>query len=145
MTESEKKLLSIDLCGRLPYDVKIRLEYKPRKVIGIVEDNIIVNGIVDGEKTWNEYGIEEFNIKPYLRPMTSMTEDEKEELKISIEEDLTEQGKHIKQGHGLSRDGLYMFPAKRQSDLLNKHMFDYRGLIEKGLALEAVEGMYDFA
>ena len=70
-------------------------------------------------------GLEHFisgtmDIKPYLRPMSSMTEDEGVELDNTV----------IMGNYG------------DDADWLNAHHFDYRGLIKKGLALEAPEGMY---
>ena len=66
-------------------------------------------------------------VKPYLRPMSSMTEEEKAEY------------------HSLcdSYYGIY-FDTVDSIDWLNAHHFDYRGLIEKGLAIEAPEGMYKY-
>ena len=68
------------------------------------------------------------SIKPYLRPMSSMTDDEKKEY-VNFFEDI---------------DGyVYSIDATIEIDWLNAHHFDYRGLIEKGLALPAPEGMYN--
>ena len=66
------------------------------------------------------------NIMPYLRPMSNMTEEEK---KVYKEISVCLCGEIV---------------AKTMIDWLNEHHFDYRGLIEKGLALEAPEGMYKF-
>ena len=63
-------------------------------------------------------------IKPYLRPMSSMTAEEKEEY-INLFE-----------GMPFCPDPISLL------DWLNAHYFDYRDLIEQGLALEAPEGMY---
>ena len=60
---------------------------------------------------------------PYLRPMSSMTEEERKEYQAFFNYD------------GVEYPEEYI-------DWLNAHHFDYRGLIEKGLALEAPEGMY---
>ena len=77
------------------------------------------------------------DIKPYLRPMSSMTkeeEDEFEELFI---------------GYSISRDRNCVYHSNRGDlnlgiiDWLNANHFDYRGLIPMGLALEAKEGMYN--
>ena len=62
-------------------------------------------------------------IKPYLRPLSSMTEEEREKYRYGFGSDIYGNIKKI--------------------DWLNKHHFDYRGLIEKGLALKALEGMYN--
>ena len=64
-------------------------------------------------------------IKPYLRPMSSMTEEEKYEFNELPTISSSIQSLSI-----------------NEIDFLNAHHFDYRGLIEKGLALEASEGMY---
>ena len=64
--------------------------------------------------------------KPYLRPMSSMTEEEKKELNNVLE-------------FQYYSDDSCMCES---TDWLNAHHFDYRGLIERGLALEAPEGMY---
>ena len=67
-----------------------------------------------------------YQIKPYLRPMSSMTEEEKkEERKLWDIVTTTRNDLH------------YLY-----TDFLVSHHFDYRGLIPMGLALEAPEGMY---
>lgn len=65
--------------------------------------------------------------KPYLRPMSSMT------------------GKEANEWHKttLGQRWITFDNVERCVDWLNEHHFDYRGLIEKGLALEAPEGMYE--
>lgn len=75
------------------------------------------------------------NCKPYLRPMSSMTEEEKVQLSqyACIGEDMN--GEFI--------DEVQRKDCAAYIDWLNKNHFDYRGLIEKGLALEAPEGMYN--
>ncbi len=66
--------------------------------------------------------------KPYLRPMSSMTEDEKIEWDAEYAYN--------------SKSYEYEEYLSKMIDWLNAHHLDYRGLIEKGLALEAPEGMY---
>jgi hypothetical protein len=76
--------------------------------------------------------------RPYLRPMSSMTEEEKEELRqeqIKDEQLFADCIKNHPEMRGLI---IPHFAA----DWCNKNMFDYRGLIEEGLALEAPEEMY---
>lgn len=113
MKQEDKQLLLKDLCARLPYKVIVHIcsrgENTVRDVI-LSEDNI-TNAFEVPEGWWKE-------IKPYLRPMSSMTEEESKEF-ANME-----------------------IVGYNNYDWLNAHHFDYRGLIEKGLALEAPEGMY---
>ena len=76
------------------------------------------------------------DVRPYLRPMSSM-----------IKEERMEYNKFNDFGSANLRryeyeDFILYIPAFERIDWLNAHHFDYRGLIEKGLALEAPEGMY---
>lgn len=141
MTQEEKNLLLQDLCARLPYNVKVNhlLDTKPSDLFAIDTYRNTLYCFRNGREEW--YKVE--FIKPYLRPLSSMTESEREELKTLCDKDLSEFAGHLMKGHGLSRDGLYMFDKLRQLDWLNAHHFDYRGLIPKGLANKAPEGMYD--
>lgn len=70
----------------------------------------------------------ELYIKPYLRPLSSMTDEEHEEYR-----------KHVKEVNGFTYD----INCSDLVDWFNRKMFDYRGLIPKGLAIEAPEGMYE--
>ena len=126
MTQEEKELLLVDLCARLPYMPKIKITYQQQGIRGTDEGNVscdfiekIVNDLRNGVIT---------DIQIYLRPMSSMTEEEKKEYFNLCE---------ICVGY----DGKYS--QIKVFDWLNVHHFDYRGLIEKGLALEAPEEMYN--
>lgn len=134
MTQEDKQLLLKDLSARLPYKVKCRITKK-----GVVRElkpmnngiSMPVNQVCDITliKTLNTDIINDFvndNIvlKPYLRPLSSMTKKEKEEM--------------VKMSTLISSITL----VKELGDWLNEHHFDYRGLIEKDLAIEAPEGMY---
>lgn len=131
MTQEEKQLLLKDLCGRLPYNPYIFLE----------EDNIrtLLTSIeVDKygfTEIWYEgtpYSIED--VKAYLRPMSSMTEEELKEFYMV---------------EGMDTNPVILnkpqydwhFTTNGIDYLLSRH-FDFRGLIPMGLALEATEGMY---
>ena len=127
MTKEEKQLLLKDLCARLPYGVIV--DYKENEFeLPHWKITTIYPETLDGWIGYNkrvgassESGSRPFNIgevKPYLRKMSSMTEKEDNEYINTF---------------------LAMWDAV---DWLNAHHFDYRGLIEKGLALEAPEGMY---
>lgn len=127
MTQENKDLLLKDLCARFPYGVKILecgvIIETLQKIEKVSETLYIVNGC--GESVGGGFNISK--VKPYLRPMSSMTEEEKEEYEM-----------------------LQVYPGFKTNhtdltdmyDWLNKKMFDYRGLIKKGLALEAKEGRY---
>ena len=127
MTQEEKQLLLKDLCARLPYSIwgLHRGEDLPLYVI----DNSGAYMVL-GYNAW--FDLDTIPFKPYLRLMSSMTEEEYEDLCCSctwlwFENDLR----------------TVMHGDYKCYDWLNKHHFDYRGLIEKGLALEAPEGMYN--
>ena len=117
MKQEEKQLLLKDLCARLPYGVYVGIyswqKDSPKLLVecvpGYVGEEVVLKNLA------GRHSIKE--VKPYLRPMSSMTE---EEVK---EEDNTK--------------------MKFLQDFYNSHHFDYRGLIPMGLALEAPEGMYN--
>ena len=132
MTEQDKQLLIKDLSARLPYGVMIQIPelfYPQRKVI---EKLVTISDLWH----FNDDGVYIENVKPYFRPMSSMTE---EEIKM-----FQEYGVNLIKQHNFDDSPLSNFYVMSLSlDWLNAHHFDYRGLIEKGLALEAPEGMYD--
>ena len=130
MTEEERQLLLADLCARLPYGVNINLdeEYNAR-LTGIDEDGNLTADIPA------DFAFSIDEIKPYLRPMESMTEEELKEF-VSF----TSQSMHRFICGATNTDHWYN--AYEEEDWLLAHHFDYRGLIEKGLVLEAPEGMY---
>ena len=138
MTQEEKDLLLKDLCARLPYGVKV--QYKDFDPIDLESiDQYTVNG---------NYLIS--LCKPYLRKMSSMTADELEELNDIAFGNREDCGRCCYREWFYVGDGTYELPystACRVLDWLNSHHFDYRGLyrglIPKGLALEAPEGMYN--
>ena len=111
MTKEEKDLLLRDLCARLPYHVRCKIWLK---------DGTTEEGPLDLEHNYADVLLDAFyynkikNIKPYLRPMSSITKNE-------YEEETTLFGWNTGWEH---------------YDWLNANHFDYRGLIEKGLALD---------
>ena len=127
MTQEDKKLLFQDLCARLPYGTKVRA------FIGEKSENDEILGCI------HIFNICAYNCKPYLRPMSSMTEEEKAELNAITDEF----GDNWLEATTLEEKWKYTFlNSSNEIDWLNAHHFDYRGLIEKGLALEAPKGMY---
>lgn len=140
MTQENKQLLLKDLCERLPYGVICH--YNCVIPIGGIElrkanCKDVLKGIVpthDGHICFM-VGIDRVNaleddIKPYLRPMSSMTEEEISEFqkRLKIIQDVEQT--------------LHFCNTVESIDWLNAHHFDYRGLISMGLALEVPEGMY---
>lgn len=112
MTQEDKNILLKDLSARLPYGVKFQGE--DSNVYTLDATNYFalqVEGVV---------------FKPYLRPVSSMTAEEKEDFGVPF-----------------TSEGLVTLADTVECiDWLNAHHFDYRGLIPMGLALEAPEGMY---
>ena len=125
MTQEEKQLLLIDLCARLPYGVKVKISDESI----LMEESNNEKGTLYGKESMSDdcfvikcksndswiISCEDF--KPYLRPMSSMTEEERKEL------------------------SNYENPVQRTDFFYSRHI-DCRFMIEKGLALEAPEGMY---
>ena len=117
MTFEDKELVFKDICARLPYGVKVESVFlntdtKKRKSCGIeVFDATCILMIRDG---FGEF-------KPYLFPLSSMTEKQKKEYQYITERWMNDPSYSIS-------DSI---------DWLNENHFDYRGLIEKGLAIDA--------
>ena len=136
MTQEEKELLLKDLCARWRYGVKAQIKRKSLKLNEPVILDLPINGVinfasVDSVITVTENGDIVYdqisNCKPYLRPMSSMTEEEKKEYEMFFR-----------------AFSCYMYEREsvERIDWLHAHHFDYRDLIPKGLALEAPEDMY---
>lgn len=121
MTQKEKDILLKDLCARLPYDVKVQTTYinketKERKdigtdILGTVEISLLIEGCEEH--------------KPYLFPMSSMTEEQRKEYLNLCDVCTNDWG-----------NDMY-FDTIESLDWLNKNHFDYRGLIPMGLAEDA--------
>ena len=130
MTQEEKELLLEDICGRLPYGVKVDHFGTVKELLGIMpsSENVMVGyDINDYEDSVIE------DIKPYLRPWSSITEKEIKEIQTILCDAFDDTEMYTISI--LGTEALFKY--------LNKKMIDYRGLIEKGLALEAKEGMYN--
>ena len=129
MTQEDKELLLKDLCARLPYGVKakvldediLRYDYSSEEGGFINRIENINNGLFVIQCREDSYVLSYDEFKPYLRPMSSMTDSE------AIEWHKTTFGQRW-----ITEDNI-----ERCIDWLNAHHFDFRGLIEKGLALDA--------
>jgi hypothetical protein len=118
MEETNRNILTNDLCGRLPYDVKVQykgevfdIDYISARYNELKLDNYLYN-----------YTIDVLEVKPYLFPLDSMTDEQKEEWKSLV----------IREAFGKS-DGTFTL-----QDFYNKNYIDYRGLIPMGLAINAI-------
>ena len=121
MMVEEKELLLKDLCARLPYNVICQVEFKEN---GKYNSKVmLLSGIFTDEAYFTTKGgsIYSNEYKPYLFPLSSMTEEQKQEY-----QHITERWMY---------DSSYSISDS--IDWLNVHHFDYRGLIEKGLAIDA--------
>lgn len=122
MTQEDKELLLKDLCARLPYGLKASY-YGADEECETWDE---VDGITFGYVEIGQYSLPIERVKPYLFPLSGMTDEEWEDYqKIRM----------IDWVHG-DINGTFI-NAGLIVDWLNAHHFDYRGLIEKGLAIDA--------
>ena len=131
MTQEEKSILLKDLCARLPYGLLVKTpdHFNPQVVDGI---NNKLEVIVQNNLCYSLF----FEAKPYLRPMTSMTDEEKAQVQMFMD---IVTGENYGDGYSPSAwDAMNGFAQYCDS----RHL-DHRGLIFKGLALESPEGMYN--
>ena len=117
MLQEYKEVLLKDLCARLPYGVKFLREswnYEWDQELSVIEvlEDIDKDGYINNTKVYN---VED--IKPYLFPLSSMTEEQEKEWLYTLSSD-----------YHITYDTV---------DWLNKNHFDYRGLIPMGLAIDA--------
>ena len=126
MKQEDKELILQDLCARLPYGVKIKTSYdkmsepielrfiNPRNESFAIGSNFTLISGLDFDK---------YDCKPYLFPLSSMTEEQKMFLK--------QQNWCI----AISTSGIIETTIEG-INWLNQNHFDYRGLIPKGLAID---------
>lgn len=118
MKQEDKDLLLKDLCARLPYGVKCQIDTGDTDVYVDTLGIITFDGCACFLETIDTEDVLEYgNIKPYLFPLSSMTKEQK--IRISAIQDM-----------GLSYYHLLV-------DRYNEWHIDYRGLIPKGLAIDA--------
>ena len=141
MNEQYRELLFIDLCGRIPYKVRM-FEIEP---INDIQSNLTLQSITNKESvicitpSGGVIGSSIDAFKPYLFPLSSMTEEQYESLRESgILSNCSHSYEYVNPHiHGVS----FIFKEFKTYSLeliewLNKNHFDYRGLIERGLAID---------
>ena len=133
MKQEDRELLFKDLSARLPYHVRVKVWLK---------DGTTEEGVLDLEHNYGDVLRDAFyynkivDIKPYLRPMSSMTEEETKEYRK------TQITKWVKSVDCTNRGYYEHKNTLKTFDWLLANRFDYRDLISTGLAIEASEGMY---
>ena len=140
----EKELLVKDLSSRLPYGVMCKCYHEEFSIedeepFALVYDEklSIENGSFIGSFS---YKIDK--IRPYLRPMSSMTEEELHEVQKILGKGVEIHDNFISIVDSSVNAFTYL-ELKAVFDWFNRKMFDYQGLIPMGLALEAPKGMYN--
>lgn len=138
MTQEDKELLLKDLCGRLPYGVKVLkgpIFAEEVKEIQYIEP---LNGRVKllDDPPGSTIGIED--VIPYLRPISSMTKEERDEFEDIIGFNVWSND-FDNQPDFWSNDCAYIDKecVVNTFNWLNAHHFDYRDMISRGLAIEA--------
>ena len=130
MTQNEKGLLLKDLCARLPYGVKSKIKYYDDAWELLA---IYTNGTTYASRDIG-YPIETYfeDCKPYLFPLSSMTEEQKKEYTHIVNYISSDDTDNWKEG-----EFIYVEQLDQLMHFYHKNHFDYRGLIEKGLAIDA--------
>lgn len=145
MTQEDKELLLKDLCARLPYGVKVK----------VLNEDIWLynneNGFIVGKESISDecfiiqcgnysYVLSYDDFKPYLFPLSSMTEEQRKEFLSVADYERREEdcGRHTETYYYDMVGHEHMFyPNSEAIDYCNKNHFDYRDLIPKGLAIDA--------
>ena len=131
MTELEKELLFTDLCGRVPYKPMLQIYWEDMNGDGYFNEELasVDNSTGTNSMYVNDRWIE--NVKVYLRPMSSMTEEERMKIaSMANFQNLTKSSEIVKCCYPII---CYCY---------SRHL-DINELIDKGVALEAPEEMYN--
>lgn len=125
MTQEQKDLLLKDLCARLQYGVKISVQsWDEREMEYMDKVDVLysVNGDEYIKSTNEDYDFSLEEVKPYLFPLSSMTEEQRKEFDTTLKY--------------LPAEEIDVWTLDTY-DWCNKNHFDYRGLIPMGLAKDA--------
>ena len=122
MRQEDKELVLKDICTRLPYGVKVNTIQGDFTLLGLTNERVFTTCEVEG--CYNDFPIE--CIKPYLFPLSSITEEQYDQLYIDSR---------------VKNDSIDILDALANDmdaiDYCNKNHLDWRGLIPKGLAIDA--------
>lgn len=145
MSKEDKCIILQDLTARLPYGVILDYSFIEGKQRIHTKIPLTYRNI--GTVALDEWHTNEEIFKPYLRPLSSMTEEEKKELLQIIDDETRDVIEQLKNNNCGVMEGKYHFNSLKEFDWLNANHFAYRTLngkdmFELGLAIEAPKGMY---
>lgn len=144
MKQQDKELLLKDLCARLPYGVKVGITYSKDSGSSL-RDRICTKeiDILNVDIVWL-FQQSEIYIKPYLFPLSSMTEEQTKEVHNLIYQGISESIDETKEWLKTRKENdlrpitlTYILSYKLVIDWFCKNHFDYRDLIPKDLANDA--------
>lgn len=131
ITKEDKELLLKDLCARLPYGVKVQVDSKHW---------CDFNSSIPSKLTFeNSYrllfvGTNLGYVKPYLFPLSSMTEEQLKDVKSVLHQEIIDIYENCSEERKVPEYPQTWYYVQ---NWYNAHHFDYQGLIEKGLAIDA--------
>ena len=134
MKQEDKDLLLKDLCARLPYSVSVNYKGEIYSVLGIAHGRLVLCKPFMSQTLEYRPLVEE--VKPYLFPLSSMTDEEFKEYEKENDIDTADSSETLRENLK-AKKRVRVSKWYRGSEWLNKNHFDYRGLIEKGLAIDA--------
>jgi len=153
MKQEDIELLLTDLCARLPHKTYVKTTRGIGYIYAINTSQLIELSVANNSEYWSEvFNIDE--IKPYLRPISSMTEEEKHDLLVTVVgNEGVEYFQVLPDGtidntdeatQDLNKFNIHWINFDKDTvtlylNWLNEHYFDYHGLIEKGLAIAVTE------
>ena len=137
MTQEQKDLLLKDLCARLPYFTKVQIKNEIVVLDSICDDDGYHFNFIGDDRE----GVNIENIKPYLFPLSSMTEEQKMEISKRYNYHNHYEGcieiTYHSQGYWDDDNSCNLQDYLWLEDWYNKNHFDYRGLIPMGIANDA--------
>ena len=143
MKPEDKEILLKDLCARLPYNVICQVEFRENRKYTF--EVMLLSGIFTDEAyfTTKDGSIYSNEYKPYLFPLSSMTDKQAKEIQEIVGN--PDNACIIRKTDGLelwlnsidTDPTIWVDTIFEVQNYFNKNHLDYRGLIEKGLAIDA--------
>ena len=139
MTQEDKELLLKDICARLPYGIKASY-YDVQEECETCDEIECIT--LDGYVDIGQYSLSIERIKPYLFPLSSMTDEQAKEIQEIIGDPdnaciiIKIDGLELWLNYIDTDPTIWLDAIFEVQEYLNKNHFDYRGLIEKGLAID---------